>query len=348
MNNFRNITIIGGGSLGHVIAGWLANKGYTVTVLTRNPDNWNKTLTIHYNTNTFATHLYRITKDAEKGVKDADVIILTVPGYANASELHYIQPYLKDGSFVGGVFCSSGFFFEALKILPQNIKLWGFQRVPFIARVGQYGHTANILGTKSELNIAVERASLEEKEEFREWVESAFDTPTILRNNYLEVSITNSNPILHTARLYTMFRDWTDEMRADHNILFYEEWTEEAADLMIKMDSELFKIIEYLPVNKNYLVPLLDYYESHDAKSLKEKLSSISGFKGITSPMKQDERGWYPDFQSRYFTEDFGYSLRYIWELGKKYCVDTPLIDMIYKWGTIKAKINCKEIITVH
>ena len=54
--------------------------------------------------------------------------------------------------------------------------------------------------------------------------------------------------------------------------------------------------------------------------------------------MKEDDRGWYPDFGSRYFTEDFGYSLKYIWELGKKYNVSTPKIDQVYTWG--KAKIQ--------
>lgn len=43
----------------------------------------------------------------------------------------------------------------------------------------------------------------------------------------------------------------------------------------------------------------MEYYESHDAKTLKDKNSSILGVKGITLPMKKDERGWYPDFKDR-------------------------------------------------
>lgn len=56
---------------------------------------------------------------------------------------------------------------------------------------------------------------------------------------------------------------------------------------------------------------------THDATSLKNKLASITGFKGITSPMKKDEKGWYPDFLSRYFTEDFGYSQNIYGSWGK-------------------------------
>ncbi len=334
----HKIVIIGGGSLGHVIAGWLAAQGYNISILTRRPYEWDNELTLNTPTGEVHAHIDRISDHPSEIIPEADVILLTVPGYANESELKAILPYLKDKSYVGAVFASSGFFFDALKIIPANIRLWGFQRVPFISRVKRYGHEANLLSSRSELNIAVERATDGEKEEFRRWIETAFKTPTVLRNNYLEVSITNSNPILHTARLYTMFHDWTEDRRWDHNILFYEEWTEEAAELMIKMDAELFEILKHLPVDSNYLAPLLEYYESHDAASLRDKLSSIQGFKGITSPMKSDERGWYPDFRSRYFTEDFGYSLKYIWELGKRHNISTPNIDKVYAWG--KSKIE--------
>lgn len=331
--DIQTVVIVGGGSLGHVIAGWISSQGYNVSILTRRPTNWNDDIIINSPIGTFNGHLQTVSDTPSEVIPNADIILLTVPGYANKSELNAIVPYLKDGTYLGAVFCSSGFFFEALKTVPDNIKLWGFQRVPFISRVVKYGYEANLLSFKSQLDIAVERASEIEKEGFRNWIETTFQTPTRLHNNYLEVSITNSNPILHTARLYTMFHDWTDDIRFDHNILFYEEWTVEAADLMIKMDAELFNVIKHLPVDRHYLVPLLEYYESIDAVSLRNKLASIQGFKGILSPMKKDDKGWFPDFNSRYFTEDFGYSLRYIWELSKKYNVSTPNIDKVYQWG---------------
>lgn len=331
--DIKNITIVGGGALGHVIAGWLSNKGFKVSMLTRRPEDWNKTLIIHTPDGDLKSELSCISNDPSIVVKDSDLVLLTVPGYANRSELEKITPYLKQGCYLGGVFCSSGFFFEALEMVPSQIKLWGFQRVPFICRVEEYGKEANLLGYRSSYNIAVERASMMEKLEFAKWIEHVFEAPTILRNNYLEVTITNSNPLLHTSRLYSMFVHWDESQRYDHNILFYEEWTTEAADILIKMDEELFQLLKYLPVNSGYLTPILEYYESVDAESLKNKLSSISGLKGITSPMKEDEKGWFPDFSNRYFTEDFGYSLRFIWELGQKYGVSMPTIDKVFDWG---------------
>ena len=118
----------------------------------------------------------------------------------------------------------------------------------------------------------------------------------------------------------------------------FEQWTETAAELYIKMDEEFFRLLKVLPVSADYLPTVLDYYESHDAKSLTAKLSSIQGFKGITSPMKQVENGWLPDFDSRYFTEDFPYGLKYIWQLAHENDIECPYIDKVYEWGMSKVK----------
>lgn len=333
MNNIKKICICGGGALSHVISGWISKSGVNVNILTRHPESWEKNIKILTPEGAFDSVLGKISSDAQDVIPEADVILVTVPGYANEQVLKQISPYIKKDARVGGVFCSSGFFFEALKILPQETKLWGFQRVPFISRVENYGHSAYLLGYRPEFKIATERMNELESEEFREWIEEKFGSKTTLMKNYYEVSITNSNPILHTARLYTMFKEWGENDWSDRNILFYEEWTSEASSLLIEMDKELFRLLKYLPVSDSYLIPLLEYYESHDAESLTEKIRSISGLKGILSPMKKIKDGWVPDYTNRYFTEDFGYSLRYIWELAKKYNVDTPNIDRVYEWG---------------
>ena len=122
-------------------------------------------------------------------------------------------------------------------------------------------------------------------------------------------------------------------------INFYEEWTEAAADMLIKMDAEFFNLLKVLPVTPGYLPSILEYYESHDAESLASKLSSIQGFKGITSPMLQTEEGWVPDFGSRYFTEDFPYGLRYIRDLAHEHGISCPNIDIVYEWGISKIRV---------
>lgn len=237
---------------------------------------------------------------------------------------------------MGSVFSSTGFFFEAQKVLSDKQPLWGFQRVPFISRVEQYGKSANLLGYKNSHNIAVESVSDKEKVSFASLMQEWFERPVNLLKNYYEASLTNSNPLLHTSRLYTMFGGENEGKVYSRMQLFYEEWTEEAASLYIKMDEEFFRLLKVLPVTEGYLPTALDYYDSYDAKSLAEKLSSIKGFKGITSPMVKVDNGWVPDFSSRYFTEDFPYGLKYIWQLAHKEGISCPNIDKVYAWGMCK------------
>lgn len=334
----KKVCICGGGALGHVIAGFLSAKHKAeVNLLTSKPACFSGSLTINTPSNDELTgKLSVVSSRPEEAVPDADVVLFCLPGFLIADELRQVKPYLKPDAYVGSVFSSTGFFFEALKILPEKQPLWGFQRVPFISRVADYGKTANLLRYKNRYHIAVEHVTPKDAEVFRVWVETAFERPTCLLKNYLEASLTNSNPILHTSRLYSLFADWTEEKRFPHNILFYEEWDEKSAGLLIKMDEEFFRLLDVLPVTKGFLPGILEYYESGDAKSLAAKLSGIEGFKGIYSPMKEVDGGWIPDFESRYFTEDFPYGLRYIWHLAHEKGIDVPCIDKVYAWGMDK------------
>lgn len=331
-----NFCICGGGSLGHVIAGYLgANADVRVSMLTQRPQLWKNDIEVHTPEQTIIHgHIHTISSNPEDVIPQANIILLCLPGFAIKQQLQLIKPYVKSTTFVGSVFSSTGFFFNAMEILDEDVPLWGFQRVPFICRTREYGQSANLLGYKSNLNIAVERT--DEKEDFRLLIEKLFNTPVSLLNNFYEATLTNSNPLLHTSRLYTMFGASNEGRTFPRMILFYEEWTEEAAQLLIDMDEEFFRLLEVLPVKPNYLPRILEYYESHDARSLAQKLSSIQGFKGITSPMKQTAQGWIPDFASRYFTEDFPYGLHFIWQLAKEKGIATPKIDMVYQWGMSK------------
>ena len=334
----RGICICGGGSLGHVVAGYLAaTKPVKVNVLTQRPERWSREIVVDTpDGRVLHGGLNVVSSDPAEALSGVDVVLLCLPGFAIRDELIKIRPYLHKDTYVGSVFSSTGFFFEAMQLLDEDIPLWGFQRVPFIARTEEYGHSAHLLGYKSAHNIAVERC--DDKEGFRALIESLFDAPVTLLSNYYEASLTNSNPLLHTSRLYTMFGGENEGRVFPRMILFYEEWTVEAAQLLIDMDEEFFTILRYLPVSEGYLPRILDYYESHDAESLARKLSSIQGFKGITSPMKETAEGWAPDFASRYFTEDFPYGLRYIWELAHQLNIDVPYIDKVYNWGISKLR----------
>lgn len=326
------VCICGGGALGHVCAGVLSSHdNVSLNILTRNPEKWSKTLEItDPDEKVFYGQINEISSNPQKVVTNCDIVFLCLPGYAIEDELRAIKPYLLEKTIVGSIVCSTGFFFFAHDTLNPTTKIFGFQRTPFIARTKEYGHSANLLGYKKSVSIATE--NIPDTENFRQLIESLWLTPVNLLNSFYEVSLTNSNPILHTGRLYSMFHNW-DGKPFDHNILFYEEWTDDSSEIIIEMDKEFFKLLEKLPVREGAIKPLLEYYESTDSETLTKKIKSIAAFQGILSPMKETEQGFVPDFHNRYFTEDFPYGLKFIKDLAHKYHVTMPVIDKVYDWG---------------
>lgn len=332
-NRCLTICICGGGSLGSVCAGVFLSQGIKVNLLTGHPDNWDEHIVVTDAIGkTYSGKFNIISSKAEDVILGSDIVLLCVPGYLIERTLRNIKPFLRNDVLVGSVVSSTGFFFSAHSLLDRDIKLFGFQRVPFISRYNEYGRTANLLGYKDELKVAIEGSG---KEEIRKLLEKIFLTPVSILNNYFEASLTNSNPILHTGRLYSLWKDYTDETY-DSPILFYSDWNDEASEMILSMDDEFMCLVHELGLSNNAIPSLLDYYESTDMHTLTAKIKSIPAFKNITAPMKQTEDVWVPDFNSRYFTEDFPYGLRYIKELAMQYGVKTSMIDKVYAWGVSK------------
>lgn len=323
------ICICGGGGLGHVCAGVLASqKDVILNILSGHPEQWHKRITVTDLTGKhYVAHINKVSNNPKEVIADQDIILFCLPGFLIEKTLKEIKPYVGNAA-IGSVVSSTGFFFFAHDVMSTGSKLFGFQRVPYISRVVEYGKSASLLGYKSKLAVAVE--GIDNIELFRRVLERLFLTPTTLLNSYLDVSLSNSNPILHTGRLYTMFHGKEDTV-FDYNILFYKEWTDEASQKIIDMDNEFFRLLDALSVNS--IPTLLDYYESKNAASLTRKIASIPAFQSILSPMVEVAGGWKPDFTSRYFTEDFPYGLRWIKEMAQKYHIETPVIDEVYLWG---------------
>ena len=324
------ICICGGGSLGHVCAGVMASQpGVELNILSGHPDDWQKHIIVtDPEGKQFAAHINKVSCRPEEVVPDQDIILFCLPGYLIEQTLRDIKPYIGHAA-VGTVVSSTGFFFFAHDILSQGTKLFGFQRVPFISRVVEYGRTAALLGYKPRLAAVLE--NIDHPELFCQELERLFITPVTLLHSFYEVALSNSNPILHTGRLYSLFHGRETEV-FDHHILFYNEWTDEASQLLIDMDAEFFQLLDKLGVHT--LPTLLDYYDSTDAPSLTKKIQSIPAFQTILTPMIQVPGGWLPDFTSRYFTEDFPFGLRFIHTLAHQKRIPIPHLHSVYEWGT--------------
>lgn len=331
------ICICGGGSLGHVCAAVAASQGHEVVMFTGHPEAWNTSIEAVDNTGKiYSGHLAAATADAREAVADASIVLLCQPGYIIGQTLTSLAPWLSADTAVGSIVSSTGFFFEAHHLLPSSTPLFGFQRVPFIARVDRYGSRGRLLGYKPCVKVAMENIS--DQEEFTKILESVFITPVEKLDNYLEASLTNSNPILHTGRLYSL---WHNDIKpVKEPVMFYADWTDDASQTIMEMDREFMALLHKLNVREGAIPSLLDYYESTDASSLTRKIRSIEAFKSIKAPMVQVPGGWLPDFSSRYFTEDFPYGLAILRRLAASRDVEAPTIEKVASWGN--ACIGCQ------
>ncbi len=307
-----------------------SRKDCAVRILTGHPEQWHNEIRVtDLEGKEYVGTVEMVSSNAQL-VEDVDIVLLCLPGYLIEPTLCRIAPYVKRQA-IGSIVSSTGFFLIAHKVLNPSVSLFGFQRAPYIARVDQYGQSGKLLGYKSQLWMAVENLP---NSFIAEW-ETLLQTPVGKLSNYLEASLTNSNPLLHPARLYGMWHNWSDEIIYPRQSYFYAEWDKLSAELYIAMDSEFQMLTKKLDVK---ITDVLTYYDCYDALSLMDKLRSIEAFKPILAPMKQTMDGWVPDFDSRYFTEDFPYGLRFVYDLAKEYDVSTPTIDKIYGWGISRIK----------
>lgn len=335
----RTVCVCGGGNLGHVCAGFMAAEGdIEVRLLTRCPGAWHPTLVINrpLGLAPLIGRLTHVSDNPAEVVPGADIVLLCLPGYAIRQTLLAIRSNLLSGTAVGSVVSNTGFFFQAMEVLPETVPLFGLQRVPFIARTEVYGQSARLLGYKENLAVAVERSP--NAEALRLAIECMFGTPVLLLSSHYEATLSNSNPLLHTSRLYDLWNNWRKDIVYPHVPLFYEEWTENAARLYIGMDCELQTLLERLPVRKGSVAPVLDYYQCADAASLATKLRNIKAFKGIPAPMKAVDGGYIPDFSSRYFSEDFPFGLDFIRRTAALHAVSTPIMDCVANWWRVNVQ----------
>ncbi len=328
------ICICGGGNLGHILAGYIsAKKKFTVNLLTQKPRLWHHNLFItDCNHKIYQGCLNLISDKAQEVIPQSDIILLCVPGFAIEDELLKIRPYLDKHHVVGSIVSSTGFFFIAHKILPDSIGLFGFQGVPFISRIDTYGQSASLLGYKKELKLSTE--FIPSPDLLINSLREMLDTPIHLVSHYLEVTLSNSNPLLHPSRLYNLFKDYKPGQYYSKHFLFYEEWDDNSSTLLIDCDREFSSVLKKLPVHTDHIIPLLDYYESKNSISLTRKIRSIEAFKGIKTPMKYiHPQKYIPDFNNRYFTEDFPFGISIIKQLAVYTNTPTPCIDKIITWG---------------
>lgn len=330
-----NIAIIGGGNLGTALAGEFATKGHNVVLYSSKARIFSHQITIVEDDRQYLSLPFTVTEDLEYAVsrKRPQLIIITVPASGLNTVAHRMFPLIQPGCvilFMPGI---GGIEYMFSEHIQRGAVVLGLQRIPAVYRIIEPGHSVRVSGRRKN-SLFLGAIPSKSACEYAPLLSELFGMPCMALPNYLNVTLTPSNPILHTSRLYSMFKDYKEGRFYEKNFLFYQEWDDLSSETLLKCDNELQQLLKRIPeLDLSYVKSLKEHYESKTAEEMTNKISHIPSFAGITSPMVEIESGkWIPDWNSRYFTADFPYGLAIIKGLAEIFDAGVPMIDKVLRW----------------
>ena len=332
-----NIAVLGGGNIGTQFACVCASKEHNVSVYTSRPEIWSKELEAHNDDGSITRGRISLVSDnIAEVLADREIIFITHPAFMLKKTSAMIAPYMHRGSYIGIIPGTGGAEFVFMECVKKGAVLFGLQRVPSVARVIAPGKSVRTEGYRDRLKLAA--MPYGESVYLAGIMSGLFGLPCDVLPNYLNVTLTPSNPILHTTRLRTLFADYHDGVIYHENPLFYGSWSDESSRLLFICDDELQRLCAEIQRRKMYAFDLSEvkslkvHYESFTPEALTRKIRSIKSLHALRSPMKSLDGGYIPDFGSRYFTADFPYGLAIIEEIAGLFGVDVPNISETMLW----------------
>jgi hypothetical protein len=121
----------------------------------------------------------------------------------------------------------------------DNIKLFCMQYVPSLCKIIEYGKTVRMIGPKDHLLMT---AWPEEKShEIATMIGYLYGIPAIVTANFLSLTLTPSNQIIHPGRVFGVFRDWDGKtpIHKSKIPLVYEEMDDVSAKHIQDLDDEI-------------------------------------------------------------------------------------------------------------
>lgn len=325
-----SVFIIGGGNIAHSLAA-VITQYQDVTVVTRRPDAWDTHIGFEQagvlHLCPFAVHA---TSDIV-AVNDADVVFVALPQFAVGGVVFDLARTLKHGAIVVFVPAPAKTAEYAEALLATGVQTVGIQRVPFISRTLEYGHLVGISDSRAAHKLfALDGATLQKITLLcQKW----FGGSVEYLSSYLSFAFSNSNPLLHPARLKVLL-EGGDKAKYAQCPYFYAEWTDESSELYITADHEMYSVFSKIApeaARRDY-ESVFDHYNVTSVDALTQKIRSIESFKKILAPWKQDVDGvWVPDYESRYFKEDIPYGTKAIQSYARQLNIETPTIDILIR-----------------
>jgi len=354
----EQVCICGGGNAAHVMAILTPSllpkcKVNILTTFGDEAERWTKTLesgpmtltkTEHdKTTRTIVAKPNMVSKDPAQAVPGSDVVFLPLPAFAHQGYLEVIAPHIKDGCTIVGLPMYPGFMWVLKKALgPEKaakVKVMGGDTLPWAARLTNYGASATVIGTKSQMLGCCSDPATQLMPQL-----CVGKHPVFKFGSGITADLMTTNPYIHLSIMYAKWSRW-DGKPLDTEPLFYQGADDLAADVMAKLSDELVvqtaaaiqKIKPELDLRRCVHISqwYLDCYaaQTDDTSSLKSCLNTNGGYRGLVHPMKKTEDGKFtPNYGYRYMTEDLPMGLVPLRAISALAGVPTPTADAVILW----------------
>ncbi|MDE8193399.1 NAD/NADP octopine/nopaline dehydrogenase family protein [Erysipelothrix rhusiopathiae] len=330
----KNIAIIGGGNGAHAAAADLTLKGFSVNLIE------DARFKHHMQTvfDTFQIHvtgvvdgianLKSVTTDLQKGIEDAEIIIVAVPAFAHKDYAYRLAPCLKEGQtvfIVPGTF-GSLIFKKAMEDVGNqaNVAFAEAHTLPYATRIIKPGHVM-IMSRFNPLKVGV----LPAKETIRgcHLLSELYDGIQPVES-VVACGLNSLNPVIHVPGC--ILNAGRIE-KAQGEFYFYTEgFTSCVVRTTEILDQERIRLLEAFGYNSETVNKGVGGPDASD--DLHKVISENPSFASIKGPA---------DVKGRYYSEDIPFGLATWAKFASHLNIEAPVMDSLVTLGSSILEKDC-------
>lgn len=204
------IAIIGAGNIGTHFAISFASMGYEVRICSPRYKEISKHLELVDEKGRLlkTAKIALFSDDLGTCLRGANMIFITTPAQIADEICARILPFISSSSSICFAPGGSGAEFAFKPCLEKGAKIYALQRVPSIARLVKYGK--RLWASKPRARLFISCLGGAKNDDFLEVLGRVFDCEVIFLKDFLNISLAGSNAILHTARLFVIFKGFKE------------------------------------------------------------------------------------------------------------------------------------------
>lgn len=316
------ISVVGAGNGGQALAGYLAMKGFDVSLFNRSrrriyPIIQTRKIKIEGPVVEGEYEISFATTKIDEAIRGRKLIMIVVPAFAHRELAEKMAPFLEDGQIIvlnpgrtGGALE----FYNVLKSkgLKKDVIVAEAQTFIFASRMSNPGVT-RIFRIKNAVPVSALPAS--RNSDLAETLLQVIPEFDIVQS-IIYTSFNNIAVVFHPATL--ILNSARVETTAGKFEFYFEGISPSVAKVLEKIDEERCNVMKLFNAEPMTAKEWLSYAYDVEGNSLYETIRNNEGYRGIYAPTS---------LNNRYLLEDVPMSLVPISSFGKEFGVDTPIID---------------------